>query len=554
MIEDVITSPENDSPTEPKENPTSSDIEGTDEPMELPQSQEDPDNETSQETDKDSPIIVESSLEPQPEAITSIKDTQEATNITIPDTQDAAELRHASPLPVKILSAEETFAAMLPSDKEKLRRMILAETQSQELMDTLITRKENLLSNKSLSELVDEIKHRSCTPEVYKLLAASDSDLQTFIGNNADVAQLLQNRSEEEIVAALTTFSKHNRQTSVAVCNKFLGQLKNKHLADIFSNLEDKVYKALPKSMVENKIKNDLMLCKEILESTDTSDIVANLTERCSKGGASFTPSQASTLYSQIKSHVTGADSVQEIFHKLQLKLDDGLEGNLKTEFQSRPQLRKVALDSSEQEEILTQLTLDTQDQQIKLCAKLNNDDMLAMASAKLLGQQNLIITAKMLRSLEQLALYLNNESLFSVMKRKDLSEEAKRTAVQLLAENVDLPKLLTEQQVKSLVDGLIDDPEERSNIAAEVVSKSKEGELLLAVGGVKLISLMTLGVLNGDVKAVDSIQKIFCNTDTVAAACQIIKDGASDSQIGMVKEAIPKQVLASWITDIIMK
>jgi hypothetical protein len=306
--------------------------------------------------------------------------------------------------------------------------------------------------------------------------------------------------------------------------------------------------------MVENKIKNDLMLCKEILESTDTSDIVANLTERCSKGGASFTPSQASTLYSQIKSHVTGADSVQEIFHKLQLKLDDGLDEKLKTEFQSRPQLRKVALDSSEQEEILTQLTLDTQDQQIKLCAKLNNDDMLAMASAKLLGQQNLIITAKMLRSLEQLALYLNNESLFSVMKRKDLSEEAKRTAVQLLAENVDLAKLLTEQQVKSLVDGLIDDPEERSNIAAEVVSKSKEGELLLAVGGVKLISLMTLGVLNGDVKAVDSIQKIFCNTDTVAAACQIIKDGASDSQIGMVKEAIPKQVLASWITDIIMK
>lgn len=551
VIEDVITSPENDSPTETQETPTPSEIEGNDEPMELPQSQEDPDNGASQETDKDSPIIVESSLEPQPKAVTSIKDTQDATNISIPDTQDA-ELRPLSPLPVVVLSAEETFAAMLPSDKEKLRQLILAETQSQELMDTLDARKENFLSNRSLSELVDEIIVRSCTPEVCKMLAASDKEFQTFIGNNADLAQLLQNRSEEEIVAAMTTFSEQNGQSAVSSWNKFLGQLKSKQLADIFSNLEDKVCKALPKSTLDKKIKNDSILCKEILEATETFDIVANLADRCSKGSVAFSPLQASIIYPQIKSHVVGADSVRDIFHKLQLKLDEG--GDLKTEFQLRPQLRKLALDSSEQDEILTQLTLDTQDQQIKLSAKLSNDDMLAMASAKLLGQQNLIITAKMLRSLDQLALYLTNDSLFSLMKRKDLTEQAKRAVVQILTENVNPAKLLTEQQISSLVDGQLDNPEERSKIATGLVSKSKEGELLEAVGGVKLIALMTLGVLNGDVKPIDSIQKIFCNSDTVAAACQIIKDGASDSQIGMVKEAIPRQVLASWITDIIMK
>lgn len=553
VIEDVVTSPENDSPTEPKKSPTTSDIDFNDEPMELPQSQEDPENDASQE--KESPNIVESSLEPVPVAKKSIEETQDVTHVTIPDTQDAeTTLQHSQPLPMKVLTAQETFAVMLPSEKEKLRRMILDETQSQELMDTLETRKENTLSNKSLSELVDEIKLRSCSPEVYKILASSDPEFQSFVGNNADLAQLLQNRSEDEILAAMVSFYKNNEQTAESLLNKLLGQLDSKQLAKILSNLEDKVCEALPKSTLQEKIKNDSTLCKEILDSTETADIVENLSARCSKGGVSFTPVQARTIYSHIKTQVVDADSIGEIFDKLQMKIDYGGNVEVMAHFQSRPLLRKFALDSSKQEEILTQLTLDTQDQQMKLSAKLSNDDLLAMATTKLLSQQNLNITTKMLRSLEKLALYLPNNSLIPLIKCKILDVETKRKAVQALTENVDLAGLLNEQQLTSLVEGLMENPEERCKMAAGVVRKSQDGELLEAVGGDKLVAMMTLGVMNGDVVAIDSIQKIYCNSDTMAAACQILKDGANDSQITMVKEAISKQILASWVSDIILK
>ncbi|XP_059469984.1 uncharacterized protein LOC132193371 [Neocloeon triangulifer] len=500
------------------------------------------DSHTSQEVGHNSQILVESSLAMD----TEVLKTQEviAVKEILPESMDVPES------PERVKTADEIFANLTESEKEKFRRLFLQQEDSKTLMIELESRNENVLASKSTSELLKELKSRSETSQILQMLD-DEPEIQSYAENGVNLGRLMQKKPVDEVSADISLFIQNNLDHSTDMINKVLSSMDKVNLTNAFKNIEDKVCDSLSQSTVEDHVRSlietNSEFAQDFLASLGSPVLVQSISDQCAKGKVSFSDVQANCVFNQIKSQVD--ESAEEIRQKFESKMDVGEISH------PSEKLKNFVLNKCSEEEILNQIDLKKTTIRNKLVKKISNEEVLEMAIDKLNSEEAVVVSECLEKSLEKLAVYLQQNSMAGILQDKHMDDQVVQTCLKALMEKTTIPAaigIFSEQQVCLLLETLLKDPQRREQLIKLMFGLIEDGEMMELFGKKRLTELMAVGVMSGDLEPMQAIFDVFCGTHIVQAACKIFKDGTSDAHVNMLKAAFPRKQLAKWVSEIL--